>query len=353
MPNYVRNIVKMKGIADLPLYSGEDGERAFDFNKLIPMPPELEMESGSRTEQCILYFLTERCTIPVKELDAQKMAIVNMLVDNVFAPEGWPEEVFNRAKKWTSESDGAIQDAAYEDGRQYVSNYEKYGSPTWYEWRYCNWGTKWNAHNTVIIDADTIIFDTAWSNPMPVIRKLCELYPDRRIEHWWADENAGHNTGHCILNCGSEQVHRYNGGRKGWAIYQKCWNMEDKLMKKNLIEKTVDGIKYNTNVDLCISSEPVFEEGFAPFGWFQLWRTSAGHYYFFLEADRSVIDCEKDVLFFTPSTAGDAFYWLSESMQLDLGLCKPEGCSDATYEEILRELSAASDVDIEELRWQV
>lgn len=124
-------------------------------------------------------------------------------------------------------------------------------------------------------------------------------------------------------------------------------------MKNTLIKRTVDGITYDTNVDLCISSEPVFEEGFAPFGWFQLWRTSAGHYYFFLEADRSVIDCEKDVLFFTPSTAGDAFYWLSESMQLDLGLCKPEGCSDATYEEILRELSAASDVDIEELRWQV
>ena len=39
MANHVRNIVRMKGIADLPLYGkGENGVRYFDFNKLIPMP---------------------------------------------------------------------------------------------------------------------------------------------------------------------------------------------------------------------------------------------------------------------------------------------------------------------------
>lgn len=38
MPNYVRNIVKMKGIADLPLYNERPGEKYFDFQKLIPMP---------------------------------------------------------------------------------------------------------------------------------------------------------------------------------------------------------------------------------------------------------------------------------------------------------------------------
>ena len=31
MPNYVRNIVKMKGIADLPLYNERSGEKYFDF----------------------------------------------------------------------------------------------------------------------------------------------------------------------------------------------------------------------------------------------------------------------------------------------------------------------------------
>ena len=43
MPNYVRNLVKMEGIADLPLFLEVDGKKHFDFNRLIPMPKELEM----------------------------------------------------------------------------------------------------------------------------------------------------------------------------------------------------------------------------------------------------------------------------------------------------------------------
>ena len=94
MPNYVRNIVKMKGIADLPLYNERSGEKYFDFQKLIPMPAELDVEDGSRTEQCIIYFLTERCTIPVRDLDQRKSDLVRKLVSNDFAKMDWPEEVF-------------------------------------------------------------------------------------------------------------------------------------------------------------------------------------------------------------------------------------------------------------------
>ena len=98
MPNYVVNIVKMRGIAKLPLFSEEDGEKAFDFNKLIPLPAELKMESGSMTERSIVYFLTERCTIPIQKLDQRKAAIVSELVTNMFRPTGWPEKVFDLIK---------------------------------------------------------------------------------------------------------------------------------------------------------------------------------------------------------------------------------------------------------------
>lgn len=43
MPNYVKNRVVMEGIADLPLFIEVDGKKHFDFNRLIPMPKELEM----------------------------------------------------------------------------------------------------------------------------------------------------------------------------------------------------------------------------------------------------------------------------------------------------------------------
>lgn len=58
MPNHVRNIVKMKGITALPLFTEKedyDGKMvpAFDFNKIIPMPESLNVESGSVEDTAI------------------------------------------------------------------------------------------------------------------------------------------------------------------------------------------------------------------------------------------------------------------------------------------------------------
>lgn len=39
MPNHVRNVIKMQGIIELPLFRAyDDGSKGFDFNKMIPMP---------------------------------------------------------------------------------------------------------------------------------------------------------------------------------------------------------------------------------------------------------------------------------------------------------------------------
>ncbi len=227
MPNWVKNIVKMPGIANLPLFSEKDGEKDFDFNKLIPMAAELNIESGSMTERSIVYFLTERCTIPIQDLDQVKTALVNELITNMFHPTGWPEKVFDMVCQQMTSATSEARDKAYEAGRQYISNYEKYSFPTWYEWCICNWGTKWNAADTIVLDMDTIQFDTAWSNPEPVILKLAEMYPDAEIEHWWADEDIGNNTGHRIIRNGVEQVEYFDGNGDAYEIYQKCWGESD------------------------------------------------------------------------------------------------------------------------------
>lgn len=67
-----------------------------------------------------------------------------------------------------------------EEERIHNENIEKYGFPTWYEWSIENWGTKWNAYNTIHWDevdfeSDTMSFQTAWSPPLPVIRALAKL----------------------------------------------------------------------------------------------------------------------------------------------------------------------------------
>lgn len=51
MPNHVKNVVKMEGITNLPLFVEEDGKRCFDFNKIILMPESLNIESGSMTDE--------------------------------------------------------------------------------------------------------------------------------------------------------------------------------------------------------------------------------------------------------------------------------------------------------------
>jgi hypothetical protein len=46
----------------------------------------------------------------------------------------------------------------------------------WYSWRVENWGTKWDGYDGRFNDDQTTFtFNTAWSPPLPVIKKLAEI----------------------------------------------------------------------------------------------------------------------------------------------------------------------------------
>jgi len=46
----------------------------------------------------------------------------------------------------------------------------------WYSWRVENWGTKWDGYDGRFNDDQTAFtFDTAWSPPLPIIKKLAEI----------------------------------------------------------------------------------------------------------------------------------------------------------------------------------
>ena len=62
-------------------------------------------------------------------------------------------------------------------GKAYIDNILEYGYDHWYEWACNNWGTKWNACNTRI-GVNEVSFDTAWCEPIPVIRALSEKFPN-------------------------------------------------------------------------------------------------------------------------------------------------------------------------------
>lgn len=196
MPNWVQNEIIFENAGDEKVealirevkLATESEDYTFDFNKLIPMPKSLEIESGSNTDRAIAYYVTERLTVPVEQTNLSE------LISNHFSND-WANEVVSWLKN-SPETSTEVWDKLYEDGKQYMYNREHYGCYTWFDWCCRNWGTKWNACNAEWdLDNGTLVFQTAWSPPIPVIETLAEKYPDIEFTHRWADEDIGNNCG--------------------------------------------------------------------------------------------------------------------------------------------------------------
>ena len=70
----------------------------------------------------------------------------------------------------------------------------------WYKWHCDNWGTKWDACDPYvqrISDTElSIYFDTAWSFPYPIWKKLATKFPSATFNIKFADEDLGNNCGY-------------------------------------------------------------------------------------------------------------------------------------------------------------
>ena len=175
MPNYVRNIVRISAdaetISKMKETLFEDGNpSSFSFDKIIPRPESLNIESSTRVMNALDYLNGDKTA-----LDKYK---------------------------------GEERDKVLKLGETARDNLEKYGFTDWYEWSIHNWGTKWDACEP---DADLsateyigIVFDTAWSTPEPVFTKLAKMFPKAEIEIDYADEDFGSNCGTIIYGDGEE-----------------------------------------------------------------------------------------------------------------------------------------------------
>ncbi|MBO4366595.1 MAG: hypothetical protein J5843_02945 [Clostridia bacterium] len=221
MPNHVINELRIECTpprleeilqtvqADPDPGDARTGYGTVDFNKLIPMPEELNIEASSRTFHAMEVYLTALNPHAdwfgdreekLSEKDFEEL-LRKTNGDRLFTthkgdlPATALEET---APGWTTEEMLAL-------GRQAVGNLLKYGASTWYEWRTDpdNWNTKWNAYDCRYEGDGVLRFETAWTAPHPVIRALAERFPDASFTHAWADEDIGYNCGRC----------RYAGGR--------------------------------------------------------------------------------------------------------------------------------------------
>ena len=195
MPNHITNLISFgdqpeqvaafhQMLRDLRQKGGVYG--SIDFNKLIPMPKALDIESGTRT---------------TNGLDAYRRFITGDKAGAEAFQKEHPEE-------WAL-------------GKQAYENIQQYGSPTWYEWCNKNWGTKWNAYSCVELgkDDDTLEFFTAWSSVPTILEALSRKYPDQTISYCWADEDIGSNVGEAVYKNGEmiDAERRMNWRRISWG----------------------------------------------------------------------------------------------------------------------------------------
>jgi len=164
MPNWVRNKVKFgtdKVLKDCVIE--ERGRREFDFNKIIPMPKELEEEGG-----------------------LEKLTLEQRLV---FLKENG-------------------------------------GCDNWYDWSIKHWGTKWNANDTIVVNDYEVVFDTAWSTPDTIFRAISAKY-NTTVEVDYADESIGTNCGKISYDNGEEIDYEDKDGDEGFSAAIWGWDDED------------------------------------------------------------------------------------------------------------------------------
>lgn len=223
MPNYVINRVTCDDMDELKKLLLNKDENV-DFNIVIPRPEELDITSGSHSYDIpSRYFHTEEAE---RKLAKQRRIIGNvleMLYNNTMTQEEFVRKVMadeklikkiKAFKGWYSRKSKNIKYAMKkkeltETLENYIKgffNIKRYGERDWYDWSIENWGTKWNAGDTVVY-SDVIEFQTAWSTPIPVFVELSKRLKNVEINVDYADEDIGSNCGSLLIINGN--VHQF------------------------------------------------------------------------------------------------------------------------------------------------
>lgn len=176
MPNWCLNRVEVSGAPEAVekfKAAVRDGEVLFSFNKIVPMPPALDIENSSYG----------------------KVGYVALYGDykRILEEYEWiPQEVRSRGSREALVAFLCAENPRYLSmGDQYKANIDHYGFPTWYEWRLCHWGTKWDLDETTEVEEGDgwvcYTFHTAWDPPVSICEALRAQFPDLDI-CWFYDE---------------------------------------------------------------------------------------------------------------------------------------------------------------------
>ena len=187
MPNDCTNIVRAPKEVLEEIF--DDGKTT--FQKLIPMPKELDITEGTVTENAIAFAMSKKESeefLQMKKLlegtkDDYYGDLWNKYMKKITV--GKIKEIESADRRYIpDETERKLGIKTLEEfGNLCLNNILKYGCATWYDWSCKNWGTKWDAiHEKGTPEDGELIFLTAWSEPINVIEKLFEKYPNSKIE---------------------------------------------------------------------------------------------------------------------------------------------------------------------------
>lgn len=204
MPNWTKNqITCNKRLADI-LLTKKDGKYILDFNKLLPMPKELNLTAGSIEYNSIACYYLSLNSKDRKDVEESLKGIKtefygnywNRYVDIINKYKKDPSILINDKKKFTGklpDFDGKFN-SLEELGKQYFENIKNYNCSQWYDWCATNWGTKWNVGEDVAVyvisdDCYEIKFYTAWAVPLGIVKKFSENCNDGELNWKYVDED--------------------------------------------------------------------------------------------------------------------------------------------------------------------
>lgn len=222
MPNHISNRLLVSGSAErvkeiisfLIRKNDQIGEEFFDFNRIVPMPKGIDIESSSEGD------------LGMGEL------LYRGAKSYQYAPlhEAWEKAMATAPEKRKAD--------ALALGKQYLLNIANHGAKCWYEWSLRNWGTKWNAYDLaygVSLDGKEVIFNfnTAWSGVPELMSKLVEKFPDLYFEYEYADEDWGNNTGTGVSSEGQLCMsYPANGSDEAMQVYFATHEGEEEYFTK-------------------------------------------------------------------------------------------------------------------------
>ena len=210
MPNWTTNAVAMR-TDDMEKVLTQGG---IDFNRIRPMPADLDITEGSITRWAM------------NAAEARRRGDLEAL-EAAASEAGLPYRKAAVMGEHGRDMECETADDLADYGERYLSNLKNYGSASWYRWRIEHWGTKWNAstdHITRNGEYSVAVFWTAWDRPDRDM--LLELAARCKADVWheWAHEDYDGLHAERLKADGSWEP------ASPYLLFEDCWDDEPDLV---------------------------------------------------------------------------------------------------------------------------